>query len=86
MHAPVSRKLKRHGDHSLHVLCPITKNPVLTKIATDVRSLSKAWHSNIEVSYPHCNMTHKYKVNEALRRLQSPTNSCAVAPFSSGPN
>ena len=54
---------------------PLWRNPT---------SLSKAWHSNIEVSYPHCNMTYKYKVNEALRRLRSPTNSCAVAPFSGG--
>ena len=66
MHAPVSKKLKRHGDQPLHVLCPITKKPVLTRIATDVRSLIKAWHSNIEVSCPHCNMTHKYRVSEAF--------------------
>ena len=47
------------GVIPLHVLCPITKNPVLTKIADDVRWLCKAWHSNIEVSCPHCNMTHQ---------------------------
>ena len=66
MHAPVAKKLKRRGSLPLHVLCPITKNPVLTRIVTDVRSLSKAWHSNIEVSCPHCNMTHKYRVSEAF--------------------
>ena len=69
VHAPVSKKLKRHGNHPLYVLCPITKNPVLTRIATDVRSLSKAWHSNIEVSCPHCNMTHKYRVREAFTEI-----------------
>jgi hypothetical protein len=66
VHAPVSKKLNRHGDQPLHVLCPITKDPILTRIATDVRSLSKAWHSNIRVSCPHCNMTHKYRVSEAF--------------------
>ena len=66
MHAPVAKKLKRRGSLPLHVFCPITKNPVLTRIVTDVHSLSKAWHSNIEVSCPHCNMTHKYRVSEAF--------------------
>jgi hypothetical protein len=66
MHAPVSKKLKRRGNLPLQVLCPITKNPVLTRIGTDVRSLTKTWHSNIQVSCPHCNMTHKYRVSEAF--------------------
>jgi hypothetical protein len=62
----VPKKLKRRGDYPLHVLCPITRNPILTRVETDARSLSKAWHLNIEVSCPHCNLTHKYKVSEAF--------------------
>jgi hypothetical protein len=66
MHAPISKRLKHHGNLPLQVLCPITKNPILTRIGTDVRSLSKTWHSNIQVSCPHCNMTHKYRVSDAF--------------------
>ena len=36
------------------------------KHKTDVRSLAKAWHSEIEVPCPHCNEIHKYKVRAAF--------------------
>jgi hypothetical protein len=65
MHAAVSKKSTRHAD-PLFVLCPITKGPIWTRIATDVRSLTKAWHSKIAVACPHCKETHKYKVSEAF--------------------
>ena len=65
MHAPVSKKSKRRAD-PLYVLCPITKNPIWTCVATDVRSLAKAWHSEIEVVCPHCKKTHTYRVREAF--------------------
>ena len=64
MHAPVLKKPKRQAD-PLYVLCPITKSPIWTRIATDVRSLTKAWHSTIEVACPHCKEAHKYNVSEA---------------------
>ena len=47
MHTPVSKKTKPSGD-PLFVLCPITKNSIVTKIKTDVRSLTKVWHSKIK--------------------------------------
>jgi hypothetical protein len=65
MHAPVSKKTKRSA-HRLFVLCPNTKNPILTNIGTDVRSLTKAWHSKIQVPCPHCQNVHNYRVREAF--------------------
>ena len=65
MHTPVSKKTKPSGD-PLFVLCPITKNSIVTKIKTDVRSLTKVWHSKIQVPCPHCKETHKYRVSEAF--------------------
>ena len=65
MHTPVSKKTKPSGD-PLFVLCPITKNSIVTKIKTDVRSLTKVWHSKIEVPCPHCKEIHKYRVSEAF--------------------
>jgi RNase P subunit RPR2 len=65
MHTPVSKKTKRSAD-PLFVLCPITKNSIVTNIGTDVRSLSKTWHSKIQVPCPHCGKIHKYKVSEAF--------------------
>ena len=59
MHTPVSKKTKPSGD-PLFVLCPITKNSIVTKIKTDVRSLTKVWHSKIQVPCPHCKEIHKY--------------------------
>jgi hypothetical protein len=35
-------------------------------IATDVRSLTKAWHSKIKIGCPHCQETHHFKVSEAF--------------------
>jgi hypothetical protein len=65
VHAPVSKKAKRRAD-PLFVICPITKHAIWTRIATDVRSLTKAWHSDIEVACPHCRETHEYRVSEAF--------------------
>ncbi len=65
MHRPVSKKSNRGAD-PLYVLCPITKGLIFTRVATDVRSLRKAWHSEIAVACPHCRETHKYKVREAF--------------------
>jgi hypothetical protein len=48
------------------VVCPTTRTSIPTKIATDVRSLAKAWHSKIKVSCPHCGMVHTYRVCEAF--------------------
>ena len=64
MHAPLLKKSKPHAD-PLYVLCPITKSPIWTRIATDVRSLARARHSEIKVACPHCKEIHKYNVNEA---------------------
>jgi len=65
MPAPVSKKAKRNGD-PLFVLCPTTKTSIVTNIGTDFRSLSKTWHSKIQVPCPHCGKIHKYKVSEAF--------------------
>ena len=65
MHAPVSKKAKRSPD-PLFVLCPITRTSIVTNIRTDVRSLTKTWHSKIQVPCPHCKEIHKYKVSEAF--------------------
>ena len=35
-------------------------------IATDVRSLTKAWHSNIEIACPQSPETHRFKLSEAF--------------------
>ena len=50
----------------LTVLCPSTQSSIPTTIATDVRTLAKAWHSKIKVSCPHCNEVHRYRVCEAF--------------------
>jgi hypothetical protein len=65
VHPRVSKKSKRHAD-PLSVLCPITKSSIWTPIATDVRSLTKAWHSKIEVACPYCKAIHMFKVREAF--------------------
>jgi RNase P subunit RPR2 len=65
MRAPVSKKTKPNAD-PLFVLCPTTKTSIVTNIGTDVRSLSKTWHSKIHVPCPHCGEIHKYKVSEAF--------------------
>jgi len=62
---PASNKLQRYADH-LTVLCPVTKSSISTAIATDVRSLAKAWHRKIQVPCPHCREIHKYRVCESF--------------------
>jgi len=64
MHAPNQKETKRNAD-PLFVLCPTTKSSIVTNVRTDVRSLTKAWHSKIQVPCPHCNEIHKYRVSEA---------------------
>jgi len=65
MHVPVEKKAKRSADPLL-VLCPISKNSIVTNVKTDVRSLAKAWHSKIRIPCPHCKKIHKYTVSEAF--------------------
>jgi len=59
------KRAKRNADPLL-VLCPTTKNSIVTNIRTDVRSLAKAWHSQIRVPCPYCKEIHKYKVSAAF--------------------
>lgn len=47
-------------------LKPLTQGPISITIATDVRSLTKAWHSKIKIACPHCPETHHFKVSEAF--------------------
>ena len=61
----VEKKGQRHADY-LTVSCPTTRSSIPTTIATDVRTLAKAWHSKIKVSCPHCNEVHTYRVCEAF--------------------
>jgi hypothetical protein len=62
---PRTNNPTRYADH-LSVLCPTTRASILTKIATDVRTLAKAWHSKIKVPCPHCGEVHTYRVCEAF--------------------
>jgi phage FluMu protein Com len=50
----------------LTVWCPTTQSSISTTIATDVRTLAKAWHRKIKVSCPHCREIHNYRVSEAF--------------------
>jgi hypothetical protein len=50
----------------LWVQCPMTHESISVAIATDVRSLTKAWHSKIKIGCPHCQETHHFKVSEAF--------------------
>jgi hypothetical protein len=50
----------------LWVQCPMTHESLSIDIATDVRSLTKAWHSKIKIACPHCQETHHFKVSEAF--------------------
>jgi len=59
------KNAKRYANH-LTVFCPITHSLIQTTIATDVRTLAKAWHRKIAVSCPHCAEVHKYRVCEAF--------------------
>jgi hypothetical protein len=59
------KKAKRYANH-LAVFCPTTHGSIRTKIATDVRTLAKSWHSKIKVSCPHCGKVHTYRVCEAF--------------------
>ena len=65
MPAPRSKKTKPSAD-PLFVRCPTTKSSIVTNIRTDVRSLTKAWGSKIQVPCPHCKLIHKYSVREAF--------------------
>jgi hypothetical protein len=38
----------------------------VTNTGTDVRSLTKTWHSKIQVPCPHCEKSHKHNVSEAF--------------------
>jgi hypothetical protein len=38
----------------------------VTNLGTDVSSLTKTWHSKIQVPCPHCEKSRKYKVSEAF--------------------
>jgi len=62
---PRKNKPNRCAD-CLTVLCPTTLTSIPTTIATDVRTLAKAWHSKIKVSCPHCGAVHTYRVSEAF--------------------
>jgi hypothetical protein len=62
---PRTNKPNRYADF-LTVLCPTTRTSIPTKIATDVRTLAKAWHSKIKVPCPHCGAVHTYRVCEAF--------------------
>ena len=46
--------------------CPTTHEPISLAIATDVRSLTKAWHSKIKIACPHCRESHNFRVSEAF--------------------
>ena len=59
------KNAKRHANH-LTVFCPTTHSSIQTTIATDVRTLAKAWRRKIEVSCPHSGEVHKYRVGEAF--------------------
>ena len=65
MYMPRKNKPNRCAD-CLTVLCPTTLTSIPTTIATDVRTLAKAWHSKIKVSCPHCGAVHTYRVSEAF--------------------
>jgi len=62
---PRTNKVNRYAD-CLRVLCPTTRNSIATKIATDVRTLARSWHSRIKVACPHCDEVHTYRVCEAF--------------------
>ena len=59
MHAPGSKKTKRR-------VRTIVRLVSVTNIGTDVSSLTKTWHSKIEVPCPHCEKSRKYKVSEVF--------------------
>ena len=65
MHLHDSRKAAS-GLEPLWLQCPMTQGPISIDIATDVRSLTKAWHSKIKIACPHCPETHHFKVSEAF--------------------
>jgi len=60
-----SRKSVSRKD-PLWIQCPSTQQSLAVNIATDVRSLTKAWHSKIKIACPHCKETHHFKVSEAF--------------------
>jgi hypothetical protein len=62
LHAP---KTAASRMETLWVHCPLTQDSISIAIATDVRSLTQAWHSKIKICCPHCQETHSFKVSEA---------------------
>src|SRR3954463_15007229 len=62
---PRYNKPSRYAD-CLTVLCPTTRAAIPTKVATDVRTLAKSWHSKIKISCPHCGEAHTYRICEAF--------------------
>jgi hypothetical protein len=62
---PRKNKANRYADR-LTVLCPTTRTSIPTKIATDVRTLAKSWHSKIKISCPQRGEVHTYRVCEAF--------------------
>jgi hypothetical protein len=54
------------GLEPLWLQCPMTQGPISITIATDVGSLTKAWHSKIKIACPHCPEIHHFKVSEAF--------------------
>ena len=60
------RKRRQALRKSFDRVCPTTHSLIQTTIATDVRTLAKAWHRKMEVSCPHCGEVHKYRVCEAF--------------------
>ena len=61
-----SRKPASGLEPLLWVQCPMTHGSISIAIATDVPSLTKAWHSKIKIACPHCPQTHHFKVSEAF--------------------
>ena len=61
MHAA---KTKAKAD-CLTVLCPSTRSSIRTTIATDVRTLAKAWHSKIKV---HVRTAVRFTITECVKR------------------
>jgi len=62
-------KCPTRNEDPLYVLCQVTKEPIRTRIGTDVRSLTKVWKSNIEVPCAHCKEIHSYRVRDAFTEV-----------------
>jgi hypothetical protein len=49
----------------LSITCPNTNQDAPTRIATDVKALSAAWKTTLEIACPHCGEVHSASVREA---------------------